>query len=406
MSLWRWAWLMAVLGCGRTAISVPPNAELSDAGQSDRGPCATTIGQLSAITSGFPLSPDAVVGYAPWHHVRRVRTARYALDTWGTWDQDTWTFRNFLPAGSLPNPTVLALEPSQNRLVRQRGLEHVSSSLSSAYPGGPFFKVIRGTADEASGTAFYEVLAASDAGHFVHGGTLLEPSGFTRMCARFSAWDGGSEWGPLAEEAELVILEYGPDGGSVPRHTGILAPTCTELIALDGGFLAYTVENKGDWKSPDGGELFVSPSLRTRMVELRSNYELVDGGLSRLDAGYCVIERRNPLGGWCDSVTHDEVLRFDSWRGSPTSAFQHDAGVTVIADLDGHLLVGINEQHLGDGYRRYDIGWLREGHFDLIRESQVVPIGYGPWRANSAAFTFARPNLEKWDIVEVPYVCP
>ncbi len=321
------------------------------------------------------------------------------LPSVAAWSPESWTNVDIPFPGGFFSPHL-----GQSNLGRPRGLESVVTAYVPAFPG-PYFKVIRGSLDEASGRVSYDILAASDAGNFAAGATSLEPNGLTRMCARFWPKDGGSrDWQAGEPDPELVIVEYGPDAGSVLNHTGIRTQACREFIALDGGFLAYTLENPTNVNA-DAAE-FANPALRTRILELSSSYEFVDGGHSKLDAGYCVISEQEPLSGWCDSTTHDEVLRYDSWRGSPSSAFRYDAGVTVIAQIAGHLVVGINEHHTGDGYARYDIGWLRNGAFELIRESQVVPVGYGSWTADTAAFTFIRPDLEKWDVDEVPYVCP
>lgn len=298
---------------------------------------------------------------------------------------------------------MVAAGPELSTLARQRGLEWVTSSFWSGYLNNSNAKIIRATLDEATMSSFYDVLAASDAGHFIHGGTLLEPNGDTRMCALFFEEDGGVRFFKLGA-GELIILEYGPDAGSRPRATGATAQACRELRHLDAGLLAYTLD---DWMNDDHHNVEdVNPRMRPRFIRLDANAQLVDGGVSVLDAGFCVTDVSNALAGWCDSLGGTEVLRYDSWFGQPPRAvFRHDGGVTVIADLDGQLLVGINEHHEGDGYARFDIGWLRNGRFELIRARQVVPLGYGLWTEKTAALTFIRPDLEAWEVVEAPLNC-
>ncbi|MDP2274781.1 MAG: hypothetical protein Q8K32_28825 [Archangium sp.] len=436
-AMWRWVLVVVIVGCssgGPTDAGVP-DAALdaggedagrdaggddggldagghdggsdagtdggNDAGTSDAGSCVRILGRINA--PAFP-PPFTVTRGAPWNHRPRVRTSRYATDVSWVHDPSTWTLATFVIDGGLPGPTITGLDMSKSVIARPSGLEVLSSAFFPAVPDGRYLKVFRGLFDETTGSAIFDLLAASDAGSFGAGATWTNPSGDTVMCGAFADYDGGEALG-WSDNVQMVFFDYGPATGSgaVVHFTGIPAGTCRELSSVDGGYLAHVLQNSGNADSE-----FVNPHMRSQFLRFTPGYSPVDGGASNVDAGFCITESRDPLSGWCDDLSRREVLRFDSWfqNQPPTSIFRHDGGVTVIAEIQGHLVIGINEQHTGDGYARYDVGWLRDGGFELIKASQVVPLGYGPWSTTSAAFTFIRPDLTAWDVLESDYDCP
>ncbi len=337
--------------------------------------------------SGFDTiySPSRVT----WNHQPQMEKSGVLFDwTWfsaETFVQPTVTWESPL------YPTGYGLAPAHRLIVRERVEQYVTTiDLSGVIlpPADMRAFIVRtsiGVPSSELVTPRIEVVAIADAGDLGAHAAAVDREGRAVLAMHAHP--------PPPAISELWILTEG-DAGQTIVQTGVEpAGVARQLLLLDGGALVHYVTGT-----------YMAPRLdaRSRMVLFDADYQ--PAADSVLDAGFCVLDHRpgDIIGAWCDTTDGLSVLRYDDvFSSPPTVFFSHDAGVTVIANIDGHLLAGIAPEEL-DSRAAVTLGWLDAQGFRPAASNVKLPVGFGSWTASSALISHEVPG-PALQLLEVSY---
>ena len=228
--------------------------------------------------------------------------------------------------------------------------------------------IVRFVVEEDSGVAEHlEVVTVNDGGDCLSGAAAVDPQQRAVLCL--------SQRASAASASTLTFFVDDDDGGAT-YPSAVHVETCRELVLLDGGVVAYLL----DEQTP------LNPrSPRSRFAKFGAGYQL-ENEVS-LDAGFCALDRQGngPLGAWCDSNDSMTLLRFDDVMHPVAAVALTGHGPLIVVGLvDGHLLVATNLIARADGRTVGSLEWLENGAFRPVAQGSVIlPVGFGPWTAGS-----------------------
>lgn len=379
----RWTGFLLILlsGC------FTPTMEPRDAGPAE---CVRTIGTprlacLDGACTGPQLSRA---------HRRRVWVGDSAYD-FGLFNRSTLTSESLSPnfnLGALYG-TGTTFAPTTSRDA------NIVQVWTATPPMGTEYRLLRVEIDPRANSGRIAVFAERDGGSYAAGAWAHRRDGGLALLA---------DWRPsgtrTGESAGRVLLFEEPDAGTRVHEFTRLEPAFTfgssELFEAEDAFV---------------GRLSVGPSFVSAFVRLR-----LDGGADAEDfvapdAGGCVFgntpARSSDTMAWCEDATGTEVLRYEQVfdRRAPQRVFRHDGGVQVVAVLEARLLVALDVRFTPEAGWIGSLGWLDADGFRLISANRRLPIGYGPWTDETAAFTFSTGDAETsgtFELVEARYDCP
>lgn len=379
--MWRSGFILILLsGC------FTPTTEPRDAGPVE---CVRTIGapHLSCL-DGACTGPQV-----PRAHRRRLLVGDSAYD-FGLFNRSTLTSEplswnglgGLFGIGSTFAPTT-----SRDATVVQ--------VWTATPPMGTDYRLLRVEIDPRANSGRLSVFAEGDGGSYSAGAWAHRRDGGLALLA---------DWLPsgtrTGEVAGRVLLFDEPDGGTRVHEFTRLEPAFTfgssELFEAEDAFV---------------GRLSVGPSFASAFVRLRLERDAGSEDFVVPDAGGCVFgnapARSSDTMAWCEDATGTEVLRYEQVfdRRAPQRVFRHDGGVQVVAVLEERLLVALDVRFTPEAGWIGSLGWLDVDGFRLISANRRLPIGYGPWTDETAAFTFSTGDAETsgtFELVEARYNCP
>jgi hypothetical protein len=387
------------------------DAGASDAGPADAGPvaCGRVLGTVQPSDLFSFSSPIYLQGFAStFRHLPRVQVGDTLCDitafSASTFASVTWLSSGveFIGAG----PQIGPYSPSNAPPLLAQGSRLIDFVTAHDWDGvllpGPNYLrrgfIARSILDTTTLVAHDEAFAIPPVGGYLQGGGYVDDAGAVQLSGTWFHDDAGS--------GELVLFSEVPDG-SVAYPTGSYAREAIGLLPFDDGHVVFSLDNSAEWFA------IYDKKVQARLIQVGLDHQVPDGGNVLLDAGFCVMDPASGphtanIAAWCNDVERTEVLRFERvFDGAPPTTLLHvDAGVTVVAQVSGHLLVGENLRYDGAGFFVADLGWLDATGFHLIVADQVLPLGFGAWSSTTALLTLARPDASVFELREVPFTCP